>query len=406
MAVQLTIDSIATGGDGVGRANGMVVFVPRTAPGDLISANIVAKGRLGRGTIASIDRMSGERVDPVCNHYVADKCGGCQLQHINYAGQLTAKSTIIRDGLTRLGKRAVDTPSVEQSPTQWRYRTKLTLAMRRSGTKWVMGLHPYDDPVGVFQLKDCPITDERVIAVWREILDAADLLPEGATRGSVRMADTGSVVVIEGGSSWPASRRFFDAVPRIGTLWWKPENRPREAVASRQGKSGAPVFAQINPGMAEALHSYVVDRVRTHSPRSVIDAYAGTGATAIQLANAGVRVTAIELDEAAAKLTASSLSKPSRSIAARVEDVLPASLPADVVLVNPPRTGLADAVPAQLERARASMKALIYVSCNPATLGRDVARLPHFTIRSVRGFDMFPQTAHVETVCELVPEAA
>src|ERR1043166_1447558 len=98
---ELTIDSIATGGDGVGRANGMVVFVPRTAPGDLISANIVAKGRLGRGTIASIDRMSGERVDPLCNHYVADKCGGCQLQHINYAGQLTAKSTIIRDGLTR-----------------------------------------------------------------------------------------------------------------------------------------------------------------------------------------------------------------------------------------------------------------------------------------------------------------
>src|ERR1043166_5445895 len=361
---EITIDSIATGGDGGGRANGMVVFVPRTAPGDLISARINAKGRFARGTLTSIERKSSERVDPPCIHYVEDRCGGCQLQHINYGAQLAAKATIIRDGLTRVGKRAATAPTVEQSPSQWRYRTKLTLGFRRARSGWTIGLHPYDDAVGVFQLADCPITDERVVAVWREIFAAAEHLPEGATRGSVRMADGGSVVVVEGGSSWPAARRFFDAGPSIGSLWWKPENQTRQAIASREGQTSAAGFAQGHPGMAQRLHSYVIERARSYSPRSIVDAYAGSGATAIQLANDGLRVTAIELDEAAAKATAGALREPSRSIAARVEDVLPSTLPADVVLVNPPRTGLADAIPVQLEQVRASMRALIYVSCN------------------------------------------
>jgi tRNA/tmRNA/rRNA uracil-C5-methylase (TrmA/RlmC/RlmD family) len=85
--------------------------------------------------------------------------------------------------------------------------------------------------------------------------------------------------------------------------------------------------------------------------------------------------------------------------------MLPRALPADVVIVNPPRTGLADPVPVQLEAARPRPRAIIYVSCNPATLGRDLARLPSYRVASVRGFDMFPQTAHVETVCELIPDA-
>jgi len=403
---RFTIDSIAAGGNGVGRSNGMVVFVPRTAPGDVVSARITPKGRFARGVVESIEYESPDRVAPACNHYVDDRCGGCQLQHLRYGAQLASKARIIHDGVTRIGKQRLDPlPPVDESPAQWRYRTKLTLGIRRGGGRWTIGLHPYDDPVGVFQLKDCPITEERVVAAWREIFAAADLFPDGANRGSVRMAEPGAVVVIEGGSAWPEARRFFDAVPTIGSLWWKPENQARKAVASRDGHGGAAIFAQVNPAMATRLHGYVVERARAHAPSTVVDAYAGSGATAIPLASGGARVTAIEMDEAAAKLTAARLSAPSRSIAGRVEDLLPSTLPADVVLVNPPRTGLADAVPAQLEEARRSMKALIYVSCNPATLGRDLARLPNFAIRSVRGFDMFPQTAHVETVCELVPEA-
>jgi 23S rRNA (uracil1939-C5)-methyltransferase len=89
----------------------------------------------------------------------------------------------------------------------------------------------------------------------------------------------------------------------------------------------------------------------------------------------------------------------------RVEEILPTVLPADVVILNPPRAGLDARVTAALNGVGERPRAIIYVSCNPATLGRDLARMPGYRIASVRGFDMFPQTAHVETVCELIPEA-
>ena len=94
------------------------------------------------------------------------------------------------------------------------------------------------------------------------------------------------------------------------------------------------------------------------------------------------------------------------AITARVEDVLGDHLPADVVLVNPPRTGLHERVSDLLEKHPSPPRAIVYVSCDPATLARDLARMPRYRIASIRAFDMFPQTAHVETVCELVPEGA
>jgi 23S rRNA (uracil1939-C5)-methyltransferase len=198
----------------------------------------------------------------------------------------------------------------------------------------------------------------------------------------------------------------MEAVPEIVALWWKPENQARRLVAEREATRGSASFVQVNPAMADVLRQHVFERVRAHSPRTMIDGYAGSGATSIPLAKAGIRVTAIELDADAAAACASLLPPESRSLEGRVEDLLPQVLPAEVVLLNPPRTGLAEQVPAQLESASVYPKAIIYVSCNPATLGRDLARLPSYRIASVRGFDMFPQTAHVETVCELIPEAA
>jgi 23S rRNA (uracil1939-C5)-methyltransferase len=128
--------------------------------------------------------------------------------------------------------------------------------------------------------------------------------------------------------------------------------------------------------------------------------------TAIPLAHDGVRVVAIEFDRDAAARCAAALPPGSRSIAARVEDALAQSLPADVVLINPPRTGVHESVSATLQGIHRPPRALIYVSCDPATLARDLSRMPRYRVVSLKAFDMFPQTAHVETVCELVPEAA
>ena len=406
---EVDVTSIAAGGDGVARSEGLVVFTPRTAPGDRAVVSVEAKGRFARGALRTLLTPSPARVDPPCRHYTRDRCGGCQLQHLAYAAQLDAKRGIVRDAFERIAKRAPPPVAVRASEREWRYREKLTLALRRrpDGT-WYGGLHPYDAPGRVFVLEDCPITSERVVGAWREILAASRFFPdERELRGAVRALDEGVSFVLEGARAWARADEFQRAAPSVTALWWAPEGRRARLVADRRERPvpGAS-FAQVNPAVAAALRARVAELVMAHRPATVVDAYAGTGDTAVLLAERGARVTAIEVDRDASAWSASRLPAGSRAVAGRVEDAIAAALPADVVLVNPPRTGVDERVTAALAACAPAPRALIYVSCNPATLARDVARLPAYAIRSLEAFDMFPQTAHVETVCELVPEAA
>ncbi|MFL5489758.1 MAG: class I SAM-dependent RNA methyltransferase, partial [Gemmatimonadaceae bacterium] len=300
--VSVTIDSIAAGGDGVGRSSGLVVFVPRTAPADVVTAQISGKGHFARGNLTSIVTASPVRIEPPCPHYTRDKCGGCQLQHMTYDAQLAAKQLVIRDAIQRIGKRQIDAPAIERSPNDWRYRAKLTLTMRRRGSRWIAGLHPYDDPARIFALADCPITDRRVMAAWREVMEADAYFPDGKElRGSVRITSDAATFVLIGGASWGARDQFAAAVPSLSAVWWEPDNRPRRLLFDkRRERAPSASFAQINAGMAEILRSYVLQRTRSYEPRSVVDAYAGAGHTAAALSDEGIKVTAIELDPEAA----------------------------------------------------------------------------------------------------------
>ncbi len=404
---EVTIESLAAGGDGIARDQGIVIFVPRAAPGDRVRVSVDARKRFARGTIEDLLIPSPQRVEPACRHYRADKCGGCQLQHLEYGAQLDAKRAIVRDAIVRIGKQPIEPPDITPSEKQWRYRRKLTLAMRKQPSgEWVIGLHPYDDAVGVFQLVDCPITDERVMHVWSQVMAAhRHFPPADELRASVLVTDEGASVVMEGGNDWPDRAAFFVAVPDAATLWWKPLHRARALVAQR-GEGNAPAFfAQVNESVGRALHEYVLARTLFYTPARVIDAYAGAGATAIPLAQGGVRVIAIESDRAAAARCSALMPKGSRMIVGRVEDSISSVLPADVILVNPPRTGIHENVAEALQTVTQPPRAVIYVSCDPATLARDLTRMPRYRIASLRAFDMFPQTAHVETVCELVPDA-
>lgn len=402
--VSLTIDAIAAGGDGVARNDGLVVFVPRTAPGDLITASVAGRGHFARGSLRTILRPSPERVDPSCEHYVHEHCGGCQIQHISYGSQLYAKQRIITDAMTRIGKRTIEPPEVVASPHEWRYRTKLTLAMRHRPGGWIAGLHPYDDPGRVFALADCPITDRRVVATWREILAASEYFPDASElRGSVRWTDEGPTFVLTGATRWSDSARFFDSVTTLAALYWEAEAAPRRLLADRRARRGPSAsFAQVNTAVANILRDYVLGIVMSFDPSTVTDAYSGAGDVAASLASAGVTVTAIELDPEAARWAEQRLPPPSRSVTGRVEEVLPSIGAADVTILNPPRAGLHAKVTECLEEASAT-RALVYVSCDPATLARDVSRLSRFSIASMRAFDMFPQTSHVETICVLTP---
>ena len=405
---RLEITGIAAGGDGVGRTEGMVVFVPRAAPGDVARVRLARSKRFARGTLEALEIASPDRVDPRCQHYTGDRCGGCQLQHLAYEAQLRAKGSIIADALRRIGRRDVGDVPVEPSDAQWRYRRKLTLHLRREGSSWIAGLHPYDDPASVFDLSDCPITDERVIASWRELRGAFDFLPrERSLRVAVRLLAGGAAVVVEGGGAWPGAERLFAAVPSIIELWWKPDHGRMRRLAARTAElHGGASFVQVNARVAARLQEHVLARARAHAPRRVVDAYAGAGGTAVPLSAGGATVVAIELDAEAVARFADRMRPPSRAVIGRVEDHLAEVLPADLVLLNPPRGGVDARVTEALQHVPSPPSALIYVSCDPATLARDLSRMPRYRLAAVRAYDMFPQTAHVETVCELVPEAA
>ncbi len=409
--MSLEIESIAAGGDGIGRSNGLAIFVPRTAPGDLVTARIAGKGSFARGSLRCVARPSPERVEPSCSHYTRDRCGGCQLQHMSYEAQLRAKQRIIRDAIERIGKRKTTIPEIVPSANEWRYRTRLTLTIKRSSSgMWIAGLHQYDDPSKIFALNDCPVTDRRVIVAWKEVLAQSVFFPGSQPlRGSVRITADGTVFTLIGAMRFPGAHDLFYALPDLAALWWEDDEGARRLMHDRRPRRGRRIpsgsFAQINELVAAEMQAYVVERALSRSPKTVVDAYAGSGDTAVALAGAGAAVTAIELDAEAADWCGARLPEGSKSVRARVEDALPAALPADAVILNPPRAGVDNRVAEILEGTPQRPGVVLYVSCNPATLARDISRLPGYRIESLIAFDMFPQTSHVETVCELVPAA-
>ncbi len=402
---RLTIGSLAAGGDGVARHEGLVVFTPRTAPGDEVDADVRVEGRVGRGALLRVVHAGPGRVEAPCPHYQApDRCGGCQLQHVALDAQREAKQRMVVDAFARIAKRTVPLPAIHGGDG-WRYRRALTLAIRRDGDRSWAGLRAHDDPEAVFALDDCLITDERVVGAWRGILAAAEHLPPGPRlRGTVRWLDDRPLFVLEGGTEWPGVGAFLAAVPALAAVWWQAEGKRRRIVADRRPSEvpGAS-FTQVNAAVSTRLQEAVVSLVVAHAPKNVVDCYSGSGDTSRALAAQGVQVAAVELDEEATAWAARHLVAPSRAIAARVEDVLPRLLPSDVVILNPPRAGVDARVTAAL--VERPPRAIIYVSCDPATLARDVARLVGWRVRTLECYDMFPQTSHVETVCELVPEA-
>lgn len=400
------VGSIAAGGDGVGRLDGLAVFIPRTAPGELVEATIRQLGRMARGRLLRVIEPSAERVEPRCGHYDGDHCGGCQLQHMSIGSQLAAKQRIVQDAFSRIARRVVELPPIVASPFAWEYRSRLTLAMRWRNGAWIMGLHAFHDVDHVFDLRECPITDSRVVAAWADVRRASRLLPRVAElRGTIRLVGSELALVLEGGDAWPSAREFA-AATGFSVIRWRPSRAAPRVIVDRRA-AGAPdaSFDQVNQPVAAAARQELINRALAVSPGTAVDAYAGLGPTSIALAEHGVRVTSIEADEAASRYAASHLPKESRAVAGRVEDLLPEFLPSDVVLLNPPRVGIDPRVARALEAHPRPLRVL-YMSCDPATLARDVARMPAYRVNSLRAYDMFPQTAHVEVVCELIPEDA
>jgi 23S rRNA (uracil1939-C5)-methyltransferase len=402
----VTITGIAVGGDGVGRlADGRVVFVPRTAPGDRIrlrDGSLQRHRNFARAELGEIVEAGESRVAPPCPHYVHDHCGGCQLQHLAYDDQLKAKRAIVGDTLRRIGKLKVEDPEVVEALEEWRYRSKISMAVKTS-----VGLHPHDRPNFVFPLADCHISDFRLMALWRELRSRLTMLPQPLTRLTLRIdREARRHIIAESsppGEPWlnadELRRALQGVVDGEVVCWWQPVDGAARVVAGPATGFPATAFEQVNPGMGMITRRWAVEQLGDLRGQTVWDLYGGIGDTAALLVAAGANVVSVDADEKAVSWGRDRLPA-ARFIAARAEDVLPSLPVPHAVVVNPPRAGLHWDV--SLRLTSEPVPKLVYISCDPATLARDLQRLNvNYQVTGVRAFDLFPQTAHVETVAVL-----
>ncbi|HXL51708.1 MAG TPA: methyltransferase domain-containing protein [Gemmatimonadales bacterium] len=413
MSDVVAITAIAAGGEGVGRlADGRAVFVARTAPGERIRLREGVKlhKSFARGELAEIVAAGAARVTAPCPHYVQDHCGGCQLQHVTYEAQLAAKRAIVGDALRRIAKLDVGDPEIVEAVEEWRYRAKISLAVKGGGggRGRTVGFHPYDRPGSVFDLRDCHIADFKLMALWREVKQRLDLLPPRLTQLTLRIDREGHrhIIAESSGEPWRTAEALRAALPDGGNVicWWQPVDGAARVVAGPATGFPPTAFEQVNPEMGMIARAWAVDQVGDVRGAVVWDLYGGIGDTAVALAERGAQVVSVDADEKAIEWARGRpAARPVRFIAGKAEDVLPTLPEASAVVVNPPRAGLHWNVTLRLTGQPVSR--LIYVSCDPATLARDLHRLSAtYRVTAVRAFDLFPQTADVETVAVMEAE--
>lgn len=418
MSEVVTVSGIAAGGDGVGRlADGRAVFLPRTAPGERVRLNaerLRVHRRFARGVADEIMEPAPQRVTPVCPHFVHDRCGGCQLQHLSYEAQLAAKRAIVGDSLRRIGKLSVTDPEIVAAAEQWRYRSRIVMTVKGGGRARTVGLAPFDGPGRVFPLVDCEIADARLMALWRELRGHLDLLPEHMTRLTLRLDRDGArhVMAQSPGEPWRSGEKLRATLADGNGVvcWWQPVNGAPRVVAGPATGFPPTAFEHDHPAIAAAARRWVVDQVGNLRGTVAWDLYGGIGDTAVLLAERGATAVSVDADEQA---VAWARRRPDvvvhgarmRFVAGRVEDVLPSLPLPQVVVVAPPRGGLHWDVALRL--GGDPVPVLGYVSDDPATLGRDLYRLNvNYRLRSVRAFDRSPHTAQVVTVAVLDGAAA
>lgn len=420
----LTIDSIVAGGDGLARrADGCVVFVPRTAPGELVRVEYTETHRQWRrARVLRIEKPSPDRRDPPCPYYGA--CGGCQLQHLRYEAQLRAKASIVTDALRRIGGFEAPAIDVVPSPGEFGYRNRISFVLRRGGTGVAAGFHGVDDPDAVVDIAACPLAEEPINEVWSALRSswgpAAEKLPGGELRLTLRVNHAGRVgLAIETVGNRPAPGRYtldrslVETIEPLESVWVMGRRGEISAAAGAPALSerigpyefalAGTAFVQVNRDVAASMDAYVREQCGDVAGRRVIDAYSGFGTRALDLADGGAIALGIDTDGpavAAAARLAHHHGLAAAFVAARVERRIARDLPADVVILNPPRSGVAAAVTDALVKTPAGR--VVYVSCDPATLARDLKRLAtRYRPAAWRAFDLFPQTAHVETVVTL-----
>ena len=381
--IETSIEAVAFGGSGVGRVGGMVIFVPFTAAGDIIKAKIVeVKRNYCVGEIREIITPSPDRVSPVCPHFSI--CGGCQYQHMSYESQLKTKEMQVAESFERIGE--IASPPVRAvipSPQAFNYRGKAEFHCI-PGVDGQLNLGFMDTGGGrLVDIQRCDIVDDSINMEYGR-------LRETLTSGKI------------------SSRRGRYI------LWSETAYPPEKYITRNAGGKELRVansgFFQGNIYLVDRLIERVIDMCNLKESDAVLDCYCGCGLFSLFIAPRVRKVTGMEIDGSAVECATYNAGKYSIINTdfhkGNVKDILGSFIRegarADIVLVDPPRTGCSRKTLSGL--AGLKPERIIYISCNPATQARDIRRLIDmgFRLEELQPIDMFPQTKHIEVIASLV----
>jgi 23S rRNA (uracil1939-C5)-methyltransferase len=412
--IELRIDRLAAGGDGVARdAEGRVVFVPLSTPGDLLRVSITeARKRFARAEIREILEPGPDRTKPSCRHF--GRCGGCSWQHVEYRQQLAAKAAIVEDALERIGGFELSEPiAVTPSPSPYGYRSRARLVQQgvRLGYR---ERHSHD----VCVVDECPVL---VPDLEAEVLRQRPEAPKHnrpRRRGHAADQPPGRSSEWElaiGTAGRPRAMRVTErATQRVNKSVNEGVNESAGAgfveleVAGERLRVSHGVFAQSNSLLVETLHDAVLRQSGDASKAvSAVELYAGAGLFSLGLAARFDMLFAVEAHPAAVEDLRFNLERAGRSnVVVRegpVEQILPkldVNRP-DLLVLDPPRAGVSSQGLGSI--AALAPERIVYLSCDPATLARDLAQLrgESYRLAHLEAFDLFPQTPHVEVLATL-----
>lgn len=399
---EIELTAFAYGGESIGRLpDGRAVFVPFTIPGEKARIELVEEKRgFARARLLEVLEPSPQRITPRCTHFAL--CGGCHYQHMSYATQLAAKTAILRDQLERLGGlKAPLIQSTVASPQEFTYRNHVQFHLTREGK---LGYHLSRSET-VFAIQECHLPAPALNELWPQLEFEAQAEIE---RIGLRLgAEDDIQVILESRDPQPPDLSVEELPVSVvhlslgGRLVLAGSPDITISVLGRLFRVSAGSFFQTNTAIAQAMVEHILANLALYQTTVAVDAYCGVGLFSAFLAPRVGRLIGIEASPSAADDFSANLDEFDNVelYEAPAEIVLPSlDLQPDVILVDPPREGIERSTLDGLLRLNAPR--LVYVSCDPATLGRDARRLAAggYTLEQITLFDQFPQTYHIESI--------
>ncbi|MBS0628130.1 MAG: 23S rRNA (uracil(1939)-C(5))-methyltransferase RlmD [Verrucomicrobia bacterium] len=409
------IDNVAFGGDGVARKDGLVIFAPFTLPGEVVELEIYKKkSNFANAHLQKVLKPSPHRIPAPCPYF--GSCGGCALQHSSYPYQLELKKKFVEDSLSRIGKINFSIPSVVPSTDPFSYRRHISLQIEYTSNIWQLCFKDLSNrslPINSCLLFHLP--KDPILADLQKVVAKLDLIPSCEGRAKILKVDNGYVIAFT--FSHNLSKKNISllssckTIPSVlGIILHMPQEQIKFGDFSLTFTCHGLTFA-YSPFSFLQNHAEQSSRIYLRllsllqDSTKILDLYCGIGVSTLLLAKAGKQVTGIEINPEAIRVAKenallnnlSSVSFFCSSVDSSTENLMNTCLP-DALLVNPPRTGLDPIVKQAFTHP--CLKKIVYVSCHPPTLARDLSYLQQigFSLQSVESFDMFPQTTHVETI--------